>query len=267
MSAALEWVVAPNPSPMTLEGTRTYIVGRERPVVIDPGPSIPSHVEEVARRLAHRSVSAVIVTHAHADHAGAAVELARRIGSDLWMARGAFGAHDLEPAVDFWCGEGDTVRTDSGELRIVATPGHTPDHVCVHWSGGAAPPGGALFVGDLLLGEGATTLIAAPEGDVGLYLASLERIEELGADVLYPAHGDPLRLPAEAIARYRRHRVARIEQVREILQHASDLSRDRVVERIYGSGLDPRLHEAAAASVEAMVRYLRRIDGRPPRPA
>src|SRR5690606_5036745 len=112
--------------------------------------------------------------------------------------------------------DGDRLETDAGVLEVVATPGHTPDHVAFHWA-----RGGAVFVGDLMLGGLETALVAAPEGDLGAYLASLERVRALGARVLYPAHGPPFADPAAALDAYARHREARLQQVLAALQRGA----------------------------------------------
>lgn len=257
MSAAAEprVVLAANPSPMTLDGTRTFLVGRERPVVIDPGPADPAHLDAVEAALGGRQPAAILLTHAHPDHAGGAGELARRTGAGVRMGRGA-----LQPlpdaAVRWWMEDGDGVETDAGVVRAVATPGHAPEHLAFHWVEGAAPPGGALFVGDLLMGTGDTTLVSPPEGDLAAYLASLERVELLRPAVLYPSHGPPIAEVAETVERYRAHRRARIEQVEAALRRRPGASRDELVDLVYGDALPPALRGAAKGSLAAILHFL-----------
>lgn len=258
-AAGVRVVVAPNPSAMTLDGTRTYIVGRRRPLVVDPGPALAEHLGAVVRALEGAIPAALVVTHAHADHSGAAAELARRTRASIRMAPGAIHGVPIPSAMVELAGDGDRIELDDGVAELMATPGHAPEHLSVHWTGGSAHPGGAVFVGDLLMGEGDTALVAPPEGDLGRYLASLDRVESLGADVLYPAHGPPLRDPAEAIRRYRAHREARIEQVRRALAAHPDADAERLVSTIYGEALDPALREAAAGSIRAVMGYLREV--------
>ena len=141
MSAAEPRVLqAANPSPMTLDGTRTFIVGRERPVVIDPGPDAPRHLDAIERALGGAVPVAILLTHAHGDHADAAAPLAARTGAPVW--RGS---------------DGDEVNTDAGPLRAIATPGHTPEHLAFLWDR-------QLFAGDAFMGGSDTTLVAPPEG-------------------------------------------------------------------------------------------------------
>lgn len=251
----LRVVRAENASPMTLDGTRTYLVGRARPVVIDPGPDDAAHLRALEEALAGAAPVAILLTHAHADHAAGAGALARRTGAEVWMAPGS-----LQPLpaglVGRWIGEGSEVETDAGTVRAIATPGHVPEHLVFHWTGPEAPPGGALFVGDLLMGSGDTTLVSPPEGDLAAYLRSLDRLESLEPGILFPAHGPPLEDPGEAVRRYRAHRRERIEQVRTALRGVPDASPSELVERVYGPDLDPALRAAAAGSLKSILKYL-----------
>jgi glyoxylase-like metal-dependent hydrolase (beta-lactamase superfamily II) len=254
----LRWLLAPNPSPMTLDGTRTYLVGIRRVVVIDPGPALDTHLDRLIEAIAGRPVEAVVVTHGHSDHADAAAPLAGAIGATVLRLQTpeAANARDFERLVR----EGDEIQTDAGELHVIGTPGHAPDHIAVHWTGGLAPAAGAVFVGDLLMGQGDTTLVAYPEGDLAEYLASLARIEALTPACLFPAHGPPIVDPEDAIRRYRHHREQRIAQVRSLRSTRPDATPDQLVDLVYGTQLDPRLRSAARGSIEAIDRYLRIVD-------
>lgn len=255
----LRTLLAGNPSPMTLDGTRTFVVGRERPAVIDPGPDDAAHRAALEAALAGRRPAAILLTHAHPDHAEGAAALARRTGGEVLMARGALSPLP-EGVVDRWIGEGAEVETDAGTLRAVATPGHAPEHLAFHWEGASAPAGGALFVGDLLMGSGDTTLVSPPEGDLRAYLRSLDRVEEVGAGVLYPAHGEPIERVREALERYRAHRRVRIEQVEAALRGRPGATSEELVDLVYGAELHPALRAAAKGSLEAILHYLRGTD-------
>lgn len=259
MTIGLRVVLARNPSPMTLDGTRTFVIGRSRPVVIDPGPDIPDHLRSIRATLGGARPAAILLTHGHPDHAAAAAGLAGSTGAAVRMAAGALTG-DPAPEIER-IHDGEQVETDAGSLRAVATPGHAPEHLAFHWTGEQAPERGGVFVGDLLMGEGDTTLVASPEGDLAAYLRSLDRVEELGATVLYPSHGPPITDPTAVIARYRAHREQRLQQLREALRDQPGAGIDTLVTTIYGPDLDRRLRSAAAGSIRAMLDYLGRTVG------
>ena len=258
LPAGLRVVAAANPSPMTLDGTRTYLVGRSRPAVIDPGPDLPDHLDALLDALGGVRPVAILLTHAHADHAACAAALATRVGAQVWLARGALHPHAAAGMISHWTAGGDTVATDAGLLRALATPGHAPEHMAFVWDAAntdAAAP--VVFVGDLLMGEGDTALVAAPEGNLSDYLASLERVDALGAALLVPTHGPPLREPAAAIARYTHHRETRLAAVQAALDRGVAPDPAALVDAVYGPTLPPALRGAAEGSVLAMLEYLR----------
>jgi glyoxylase-like metal-dependent hydrolase (beta-lactamase superfamily II) len=234
----LRSVLAPNASPLTLDGTRTYIVGRERAVVIDPGSPDPTHLDAVSEALGDGVLVAVAVTHDHPDHVGGADELADRHGADVRMAARQTLA------------EGDRLATDAGDLVALATPGHTRDHHALHW-----PDEAAVFCGDLMMGGQATALVAPPEGRLGPYLASLRRIGALAPAVIYPAHGPPFQDPADALDRYARHRSDRLEQVVRALG-AGARDSEALVDAVYGDAIDRSLRPAAMAALKAYLEHL-----------
>ncbi len=240
----LRSVLAPNPSAYTLDGTRTYLIGRRRVAVIDPGPADPEHVEAVAAKVGPDAVATILVTHGHPDHADGASLMAERLGGAPVLS---FSDATLEA--------GQFVHTDAGGLVAVHTPGHSPDHVSFHW-----PDAFSLFCGDLMLGGQATALVASPEGDLSEYLRSLERVRALGVRVIYPAHGSPITEVPETLDRYIRHREERQAQVLAALGDAA-CSVDDVVSTVYGAALDPALREAAAGAVRAYLEHLERTGG------
>lgn len=257
----IRFILAPNASPMTLDGTRTYLVGAERPVVIDPGPADPAHLDAVVAALAGARPSAILLTHGHPDHAAGAAPLAERTGAPVWMAGGALGPAVRPERVDHWIRGGDRVETDGGALVAVPTPGHAPEHTAFLWRPGPPASGpAALFVGDLFMGEGDTTLVAPPEGDLADYLRSLDEVERLSPATLYPTHGPPIEDAAEAVGRYRAHRLDRISQVEAALRDRPGATAGELVERVYGADLHPLLRAAAEGSLRAIVAYLRRED-------
>ncbi|HWK88533.1 MAG TPA: MBL fold metallo-hydrolase, partial [Longimicrobium sp.] len=241
-------------SPMTLDGTRTFIVGRALAAVIDPGPADPAHVDAVLREVGDGTVSIILLTHAHGDHAGAAPGLARRTGAPVAMARGGMGDAGY---VERWLADGERIETDEGPIGVIATPGHAPEHVCFLWE--QADGGRVLFAGDMFMGGGDTTLVAPPEGDLSEYLTSLDRIERLRPSIIHPAHGPAITDPAAAIARYRAHRAERIAQVERALADGA-ASPGELVGRVYGAGLHPGLRGAAEGSLHAIIAHLRKTE-------
>jgi glyoxylase-like metal-dependent hydrolase (beta-lactamase superfamily II) len=249
-------LLAPNPSPMTLDGTRTFLVGRERPAVIDPGPADPAHLDALTQALDGFRPVAILLTHAHPDHADAAPELARRTGAPVMMARGAPGPRLFEGAVR-WIGERDRVDTDAGVLRVVQTPGHAPEHLAFLLEAGGGEGDRALFAGDLFMGGADTTLVAPPEGDLTEYLRSLDRVQALNPSAIHPAHGPTIDDPLPAIHRYRAHRAQRIAQVEQALA-AGPARPGELIDRVYGAELHPALRGAAEGSLRAILLHLQR---------
>ena len=233
----LRTLLAPNASAMTLDGTRTYVVGERRVAIIDPGPDDPRHLDALAEAVGD-AAAVILLTHLHPDHAAGADALARLIGAAVHTtATGTLG-------------EGVRFPTDAGELAALATPGHTPDHIAFHW-----PEESAIFVGDLMMGGLDTALVAPPEGDLRAYLASLDRLERLDPAVLLAAHGPPITDPRAAIERYRAHRVQRLEQVRQAVA-AGARSDDELLAAVYGAALDPALRAWARSALDAYLEFL-----------
>ena len=251
-------LLADNPSPMTLDGTNTYLVGAPgsgEVVIVDPGPDDAAHLAAVVDALSARdaSVSAILVTHHHADHAEAARPWATRFGVEAWAA-----TSDVAHPSTAILSDGAVVRRAGLELEAVATPGHTRDHLAVRL------PSGVLLSGDHVLGRG-TSVVAHPDGDLGAYLASLRRVLDLGPDALYPGHGPALTEDPTAVLRYyAEHRRFREGQLLDALAEGPARPGD-LVARIYAD-VDRRLWPAAEASTRAGIGKLvdegrLRVDG------
>ena len=200
-------VLAPNPSGMTLDGTNTYVVGAPgsgQAVVVDPGPADPAHLAAVEAVLAARDarVVAVLVTHHHGDHAEAAQPWGARFDAPVAAATASVAGPQgrlLAP--------GEQLRLAGTTLGVVATPGHTADHLAFRLESGA------VLVGDHVLGRG-TSVVTHPEGDVVAYLESLRRVHDLGPAALYCGHGPELTVdPTAVLDFYLAHRAYREEQL------------------------------------------------------
>lgn len=212
--------------------------------VVDPGPDVEDHVRALLVEVADAKTVRLLLTHGHADHAGAARALADRIGAEVL-------GPPMPGTVDRVLADGDVTETDAGRLVAIHTPGHTADHLCFHW-----PEARALFAGDLLLGRGDTTWVAEYPGCVADYFASLDRLRTLDLRVIYPAHGPPIEDPAEAIDRYERHRRERVRQVEEALATMPEADLERLMELVYGDEVPHGLARAALRSLGALVEYV-----------
>ncbi|MGK2859250.1 MAG: MBL fold metallo-hydrolase [Thermoanaerobaculia bacterium] len=231
-------VLAPNPGPFTLDGTRSWLVGET--LMIDPGPAIASHVD--ALLAAQPRVATILVTHRHADHAPAAVEVARRTGARILAPEGVFDDDVSERLVD-----GMRVESEGLVVEAIATPGHTAEHCCFLTSYGD------LFTGDTILGEG-TTVIFPPDGVMADYMASLRRLRALEPRAIYPGHG-PIRTDALAwIDYYIAHREEREAQILAALADGP-LGVAELRVQIYPD-LHPALRSAAEMQLVAHARHL-----------
>jgi glyoxylase-like metal-dependent hydrolase (beta-lactamase superfamily II) len=232
-------VTADNASAMTLDGTRTHVVGNGRVIIIDPGPRDKKHLRSVYAVIGAAPVNAILLTHTHPDHAA---------GAELFAE--AFDA----PVLAFEYGnlaDGETVPTDAGEVLALHTPGHTGDSFSFEFA-----PEGVLFCGDTMMGGLDTALVARPEGNLAKYLTSLDRIRDRNPSRIIPAHGPDFEDPAEAVARYRAHREARLEQVIAAVD-AGATDAHTVVDRVYGHFIDATLRTYAEAAIEAYLQHLR----------
>jgi glyoxylase-like metal-dependent hydrolase (beta-lactamase superfamily II) len=245
-------VLAPNASPMTLDGTNTWIVSEpdsELAVVIDPGPLDDGHLRHVidTAEKSGKRIALTLLTHGHPDHAEGAVRFAELTGT---------GVRALDPALrlgDEGLGHGDVVAVGGLELRVVPTPGHTADSLCFH-----LPADRAVLTGDTILGRG-TTVVAHPDGRLGDYLDSLRRLRSLAVDdgvhTVLPGHGPVLEDAQGAVEYYLAHRAHRLAQVETAVENGHRTP-DEVVAHVYAD-VDRSLWPAAELSVRAQLDYLR----------
>jgi glyoxylase-like metal-dependent hydrolase (beta-lactamase superfamily II) len=247
-------LVANNPGFMTGPGTNTYIVGRERHVVIDPGPADTTHIERIVAET-RGAIDSVLVTHTHGDHSPGAKQLATATGAML-LGRPApgDGRQDLSFVPQRVVEDRDAITVGDMALRALHTPGHASNHVCYLLEGS-----GLLFTGDHLM-QGSTVVIAPPDGNMSDYLNSLARLQHEAVTRLAPGHGLTIEDGQAEIKRIIAHRLQREAKVLECLQQLGPATVDDLVARVYDD-VDPRLHPLAKSSLLAHLQKLE-ADGR-----
>ncbi len=263
VSPLIRRVVANNPGAFTYTGTGVYIIGHGNVAVIDPGPLLDTHFEALKRALEGERVTHVLVTHSHMDHSPLAHPLARWADCRVYAGGAAVATEgdvrmeagdDLSFKPDDIVSDGWTCSGPGWTLEAIETPGHTSNHVCY-----ALHEENALFSGDHVMGW-STTVISPPDGDMGDYLSSLEKVRDRNFDVIWPTHGPPVTdTPARFIQAYIDHRKQREAAILERLA-AGDRTIPEMVETIYAD-VDKRLHPAACHSVLGHMMLLVK-DGR-----
>jgi glyoxylase-like metal-dependent hydrolase (beta-lactamase superfamily II) len=276
VSPLVRRVVAKNPSPFTFKGTATFIVGRGKVAVIDPGPDLEEHVTALKAALGGESVTHIVITHTHLDHSPAAAALKRATGARTY----GFGRHgsgraedrsgvggtteeggDHAFVPDMRLREGDAVEGPGWRLEAVETPGHTSNHLCF-----ALPEEGTLFSGDHVMGW-STSVITPPDGDMAAYMRSLEKLLRRGETLYRPTHGGAIRDPHAHVRAFIAHRNERSAAILARLA-AGDERIEDIVRAVY-VGLDQRLTAAAGRSVlahlVALVEEGRVLADGPPR--
>ena len=243
LSPLVRVVLAPNPSPYTLEGTNTYLIGERDPIVLDPGPDDTGHLEGVLEEAGTPSV--VILSHRHPDHAEGAERFADMARAPL-AAYASTGSSVCATAAAI--ADGQRISADGATITAMYTPGHAHDHLSF-----VLEEEQAMFTGDHVLGRG-TTVIAYPDGDLVAYLKSLDRARAAHPKRLYPGHGPVVEDPDPVLAYYKEHRLEREQQVLDAID-AGDATVPEMVKRIY-SDYDVSLHAAAALSVMAHLHKL-----------
>jgi len=233
-------ITAPNPGPFTLDGTRTYLLGEN--AVVDPGPPIDAHIRAIVE--SSPTLDLILITHRHGDHAPAAIPLKEATGARIFAPDGVLDdAH-----VDRRLSGGEFIDVDGTQIEVIATPGHTAEHVCFLTSNGD------LFTGDTVLGFGSTAIFP-PDGNMRDYIASLRRLRARNPKRIYPAHGPTRDDASELLDEYIAHRLQREQQIVDAL--AAGARTPAEIRRHIYADLDERLHRAAEIQVEAHLIKLR----------
>ena len=252
-------IVAENPSPFTLYGTGTYIVGRGEVAVIDPGPADPAHISLLLEGLAGESISHILVTHTHTDHSPGCRLLQEHTDAKTY-AYGPHGSGKLEQGVPVEEGgdmdfqpdqlvcDGEVLEGGDWSIKCVHTPGHTSNHMCYQFQERKA-----LFTGDHVMGW-STSIISPPDGDMGAYIASLQKLLERDDQVYWPTHGPSIEDPKPHVRGFIAHRHQREEQILACIGQGVHQIQD-MVPLIY-TELPEFMYPAAARSVLASVVHL-----------
>lgn len=238
-------LTARNTGPLTFRGTNSYLLGFREITVIDPGPDDEAHVADLVAG-AGAPISLIVVTHDHADHSGAAHRLADRTGAEIIGAAASLSRPNYNPHRVL--ADGETVMTEVGELRAIATPGHTAGHLCYDLLGSEL-----LFSGDHVMAW-STSVVVPPDGRMADYMSSLDHLAAIGPRCYLPAHGGPVVDGLARVDELKRHRQGREAAILRALDGG-----DRTVEQIVAAvyiGLDPALSGAAALSVKAHTDWL-----------
>ena len=255
-------ITADNASPMTFTGTRTYILGTENLIVIDPGPNSEAHLSSIMKYIGKRKVTDILLTHSHIDHS----PLSRQLKTETGARIIGFGSADeartsfmkkLSSSLDLGGEEGidkdlvldkkvvekQLLKLNNYNIEVVHTPGHLSNHICF-----SLKERKTLFSGDHVMGW-ATTLISPPDGDLGSFMNSLEKLSIREEMIYYPGHGKPLKEPGKMVLAQIKHRRDREKQ---ILNSVSKISRTpaEIVDEVYDD-LNPMLKAAAIRNVLA----------------
>jgi glyoxylase-like metal-dependent hydrolase (beta-lactamase superfamily II) len=255
-------VTAPNASPFTFHGTNSYVIGETSLAVVDPGPDDDAHLAALVKTIAGRPVSHIFITHTHRDHSPLARRLAELTGAvclgegrhrytngvEVGAGNALDASADLEFVPDQMLSNGDLIDCGEVQLRAIATPGHTENHMAFALEGS-----GVLFSGDHVMGW-ATSIVAPPDGSMERYLDSLSLLAKRKDTVYLPGHGGPVKEPQRHVRALRAHRLLREAAILRRVQKGDTRVLD-IVASVYAS-TDKRLHGAAALTVLAHLERL-----------
>jgi glyoxylase-like metal-dependent hydrolase (beta-lactamase superfamily II) len=255
-------VIARNPGPFTFHGTGTYIIGQGEVAIIDPGPDLPEHVDALLAAIRGETITHLLVTHSHRDHSPACRLLQQLCDAPSY----AFGPHgsgrddsgaaveeggDREFQPDRIVRDGAIIEGNGWSMECVYTPGHTSNHLCFQLRETKT-----LFSGDHVMGW-STSVIVPPDGDMGAYLASLDKLLQRDDVVYWPTHGPSIDEPKPLVKALIQHRREREQQILQCLQQGLQQI-DAMIPRMY-SDLPERMYPAAARSTLAALIHLQQL--------
>jgi glyoxylase-like metal-dependent hydrolase (beta-lactamase superfamily II) len=255
-------IVANNPGPFTFKGTMSYIIGRGKVAILDPGPDDDAHVAALLDAVRGETVSHIFVTHTHRDHSPAVPKVKAATGATVYAqgphrlarplhigeTRRLDASADMDFRPDFALADGEVVSGDGWAMEAVTTPGHTANHMSF-----ALKESDLLFAGDHVMAW-STTIVAPPDGAMTDYMESLQKLARRSEPLYLPGHGAAVRDAPRYVEFLIRHRQGREASILHRLgKGAADIP--TIVKAVY-IGLDPRLVGAAALSVLAHLEDL-----------
>ncbi|MCY4190424.1 MAG: MBL fold metallo-hydrolase [Rhodospirillaceae bacterium] len=260
VSPLIRRVIAPNGGPFTFHGTGTYVVGRGKVAVVDPGPLLTSHIKALKNALRGETITHILITHTHRDHSPAAAPLKQEWSAPTY-GFGPHGGGRIEAGAVVEAGgddsfmpdvvttDGDVIEGAGWTVEAVHTPGHTSNHLCFHLK-----EENALFSGDHVMGW-STTIVSPPDGDMKNYIASLDKLIDRRDDIYWPTHGAPIRDPETFVPAIKLHRLGRENQILQCLKDGLTTI-DEMVPQMYANDIPPAMYPAAARSILAQLVWL-----------
>ncbi len=255
-------VLANNPGPFTFKGTMSYIIGRGKVAILDPGPDDDAHIRALLDAVRGETVTHIFVTHTHRDHSPAVPKVKAATGAKVYAqgphrlarplhigeARRLDASADMDFRPDVALADGDVVSGDGWTMEALATPGHTANHMAF-----ALKEADLIFSGDHVMAW-STTIVAPPDGSMRDYMASLEKFAARPEPLYLPGHGTAVRDAPRFVRHLKQHRLGREASIlHRLSKGAADIP--TLVKAIY-IGLEPRLAGAAALSVLAHLEDL-----------
>ena len=249
LSPLVRRITAGNSSVFTGPGTNTYLVGKEEITVIDPGPAMPEHIENIAKACGD-DIKQILVTHTHPDHSPGAKLLHQRTAAPVM---GMYALHKQTQDKTFKANkvleDGDEIREIEYTLKAIHTPGHASNHLCY-----LLEEEKMIFTGDHIM-EGSTVVIGPPDGNMKHYIDSLEKLKQFDISLIAPGHGNLMKDPKSVVDWIVSHRMFREKKVIDALTEFSKADLDQLVEKVYDD-VDERLHVIARASLLAHLNKL-----------
>ena len=249
LSPLVRRITAGNSSVFTGPGTNTYLVGTEEITVIDPGPAMPEHIENIAKACGD-DIKQILVTHTHPDHSPGAKLLHQRTAAPVM---GMYALHKQTQDKTFKANkvleDGDEIREIEYTLKAIHTPGHASNHLCY-----LLEEEKMIFTGDHIM-EGSTVVIGPPDGNMKQYIESLEKLKQFDISLIAPGHGNLMKDPKSVVDWIVSHRMFREKKVVDALTEFSKANLDQLVEKVYDD-VDERLHGIARASLLAHLNKL-----------